>query len=765
MKKLVFATMAVITILALASCDDGGSTTSQKPTVTSVTVSGGSTSIEQGKTSSVFNAVVAGNHSPAQTVTWSLVSGATGDTPLATTVATINSTARTVTVVATAEVGTTFRVKATSTFDTTKSGYSGLITVALATTVTGVTVTGGSTSVSQGETSLAFNAAVAGNPSPAQTVTWSLVSGETGDTALATTVATFDSDTRKVTVATTAAVDTKFRVKATSTADTTKSGYSAVVTVTAARTLVGIEIENPPSAEITTVRQYVGTLPTTVGGWTGLSVVAKYDDNSSVVLAASDITVNASAVNINSATTQKVKVGYQGKEDEFDVIVKAYTGIRLVSTDVTTTYYQHFDTAVKGLDTLTVWAQHTDFATDYRLSGEGDEEYTVNSSAVVFTTAGTPKITVTWKEKSADIGVTVVELSGITTGEIPYHGVGDVLPTGLDLIEDAVVLAVYADDEEFIINELLVASDIAQKGSPTTVTGGDLYTFTITWHSQTTDFTFEVTSLEFLDSITVGGPYKTTYYQFFDTEFNPTGLTVTPHYSKGTSKAADADNIHYNYNQNIFETSGPHNIIVSYTDLGADAGGIGAGGTRTQTIVITVIAAESLKIVLENDEFKVVPTAAEARAAIKSAKVVYADDEEKDITLTESMIQVDTTNRRFLISWHGVIPAAPVVYFLLEQVDFYVSVKTFHEVGVGFEDEHQLGNIHITGAPVKIVITGSTTYATIRWYLNGVLNGSSTTKEFTIDPKVLSLGRNVISAEVVLDGVTYRKNFVFTIVL
>lgn len=217
MKKLMLTTMAIFVMLALVGCKDEPETP-PSPTVTSVTVSPATPTVEQGKTQQ-FTAAVTGQNNPKKTVTWTVEGGKTG---------TSISSGGLLTVAADENTTGTLTVKATSTVDKSKSG-SATVTVKAPATVTTVTVTGGATSIKQGETSAAFTASVTGTNSPGQTVTWSLVA-ETTDTALGNSNITI-VETSKVKVADAATVGTKFRVKATSTVDTSKSGFSSVITV------------------------------------------------------------------------------------------------------------------------------------------------------------------------------------------------------------------------------------------------------------------------------------------------------------------------------------------------------------------------------------------------------------------------------------------------------------------------------------------------------------------------------------------------------
>jgi len=107
MKKLLYVFLAVTVVFAMVACGNGST---DKATVTSVTVSPDKATVEVGKTEK-FTATVAGEKSPAQTVTWTVEGG---------TASTIASDG-TLTVAAT-ETATALTVKATSTVDKSKSG-------------------------------------------------------------------------------------------------------------------------------------------------------------------------------------------------------------------------------------------------------------------------------------------------------------------------------------------------------------------------------------------------------------------------------------------------------------------------------------------------------------------------------------------------------------------------------------------------------------------------------------------------------------------
>ena len=98
---------------------------STKPTVTSVTVSPATASVEKGATQK-FTATVTGTNNPAQTVTWSIDKTNSGTT--------INSSG--LLKVAAAESLTSLTVKATSTVDKSKSGTAAVTVTAAAAQIT-----------------------------------------------------------------------------------------------------------------------------------------------------------------------------------------------------------------------------------------------------------------------------------------------------------------------------------------------------------------------------------------------------------------------------------------------------------------------------------------------------------------------------------------------------------------------------------------------------------------------------------------------------
>jgi formylglycine-generating enzyme required for sulfatase activity len=211
MKKNRMFLASVLTLAALmfAACpsptdDDSG----DGPMVTGVTISPPTASVNKGGTET-FTATVEGTGNPTQTVSWTVEGGGaeTAISPAGVLTVDVNETALSLT------------VRATSTVDNTKSGTA-VVTVSTDTaTVNTVTVNPSSASVAKGGTGT-FTATVAGDGSPAQTVSWGL----SGNTSTETTIS---GGVLTVAAGETA---TSLTVTATSTVDPGKSG-TAMVTV------------------------------------------------------------------------------------------------------------------------------------------------------------------------------------------------------------------------------------------------------------------------------------------------------------------------------------------------------------------------------------------------------------------------------------------------------------------------------------------------------------------------------------------------------
>jgi hypothetical protein len=177
--------------------------------VSGVTVSPSTASVDKGGTLA-FTAMVVGRGFPARTVIWSLDRGVEG---------TAIDSAGGLTV-APEETAGILTVRATSTYDTSKSGTA-TVTVNGNTEVSGVTVIPETASVNKGG-GFTFYTTVEGTGNPSPTVDWSLIGNTSGETKI-------DPASGVLTVALDETAETLI-VTATSTVDKSKSG-TAMVTV------------------------------------------------------------------------------------------------------------------------------------------------------------------------------------------------------------------------------------------------------------------------------------------------------------------------------------------------------------------------------------------------------------------------------------------------------------------------------------------------------------------------------------------------------
>jgi Glycoside hydrolase family 44 len=215
MKKALVTVFLIFSFFLFISGCGGGQAAPPPPpanTVTAVTVSPGTASLSPGE-SKQFTATVTGTGTYSTAVNWSVNNIAGGNA----TVGTINSSGL---YVAPNPVPNSVTIKATSTFDTSKSG-SATVTF---NTVTGVTVTPGMASVSPGD-SKQFTATVTGTGTYSTAVNWSVNDIAGGNATVGTISGT------GLYVAPNPA-PASVTIKATSTFDATKSG-SATITFNA----------------------------------------------------------------------------------------------------------------------------------------------------------------------------------------------------------------------------------------------------------------------------------------------------------------------------------------------------------------------------------------------------------------------------------------------------------------------------------------------------------------------------------------------------
>jgi hypothetical protein len=149
------------------------SATGDVPTVTGVTVNPATATVAKGQTRT-FSATVQGTNNPDQGVAWSVTGGGSGTTITNAGVLTVGAN----------ETASSLTVRATSAYDTSKSGMASVAVVddGVVPTVTGVVVNPGGGGVLLGNTQT-FTATVLGTGNPSQAVTWSIV-GDATDTTI-----------------------------------------------------------------------------------------------------------------------------------------------------------------------------------------------------------------------------------------------------------------------------------------------------------------------------------------------------------------------------------------------------------------------------------------------------------------------------------------------------------------------------------------------------------------------------------------------------
>ena len=634
-----------------------------------------------------------------------------------------------------------------------------------------------------------FTAAVAVLYGAAQTVNWTV----TGSTL---TSGTAISNTGILTVGA-AEMAATLTVTATSTFDNTK--YDTATVTIPAPTFESVRIVTQPSPETTTIYQYLGTIPT---NYTGLVVEAVYSRGPAKIipLQAGDAvgyTLSTSAA-VNTAATTPVTISYtEGgvtKTASFNFVVDALESIMVNATGYTTDYYQFYDTAVSG--SLAVTASYATLA-DRTLTGTGAEAFTVNDTGVKFgadapaTPGATQNVVVTFNGKTANVPVTVHTLNAIdidmaTRSVNRPFAVTDA--NKLALIEGAVIDARYANYVPASgiglvnITDKITASNISYLKISADEAVDDVYAVTITWNAKSDAFTLTVTDAAVLASITVVGTPKTKYYQFADTAFDPTGLTVTANFSKeaasktgiaigSSAPAAGTSGAWFDYpgeGAAIFNTPGTHTITISYRDAEVSP----TATDRTATVQITVYAVSSLEIMLSKNEYAAaptpVPTPAEVRGTITTANAVYEADSNHTISLLSRLTEIDIAvnatvenHGTIVVSWHGT-NAVTIPFYYLEKLTLNITAPQFLDVTV---NTINFGDLSITdGTQHSIQLSG--TYTSVRWTLNGAPAGIANATTFTVPlGRNAKLGNNVLRVEVVLNGVTYSKNIVYRVVL
>jgi len=226
-------------------------TSPPQPTVTSVTVSPATATIQMGGQSlqQQFTAVVSGANNPPQDVTWTLPDKQSNTNTYISETGLLS--------IAPDETATTLTVRATSTHDNSKYGEATVTFISPPQpTVTSVTVSPETAEVQKGGQQQQFTATVAGENNPPQTVTWTV----TGNNNSGTTINANGQLT--VTMNETA---TTLTVRATSTHDNSKYGEATVTIISQSQPTVTSVTVSPETAEITKGRQQLQFTATVAG--------------------------------------------------------------------------------------------------------------------------------------------------------------------------------------------------------------------------------------------------------------------------------------------------------------------------------------------------------------------------------------------------------------------------------------------------------------------------------------------------------------------
>lgn len=274
-------------------------TVTQPATITNVTVTPNTATVEAGETQQ-FTAKVEGTGDVSQEVTWS-VSGSNAGTTISTTgllTVAANETAEELTVTATAVGdGTTY---ATAT-----------VTVTPPATITGVTVTPATATVEAGKTQK-FTATVSGTGNYDKSVTWTV----SGSNNAGTTI----SETGLLTVATDETATT-LTVKATAADDDNKSA-TATVTVTHPATITSVTVE-PDDAEVEAgeTKQFTATVSGTGNYDKGVTWTVSGSKNGGTTISTTGLLTVAADETAEELTVKATAAGDDNKSGTATVTV------------------------------------------------------------------------------------------------------------------------------------------------------------------------------------------------------------------------------------------------------------------------------------------------------------------------------------------------------------------------------------------------------------------------------------------------------------
>ena len=172
-----------------------------------------------------------------------------------------------------------------------------------------------------------------------------------------------------------------------------------------------------------------------------------------------------------------------------------------------------------------------------------------------FNTAGTVKVTITYNGESASFYVTVEQLA--VTG----LGIGGSYKTNYFAGESfdgagLIITAEYNNDTDAVVP--LTECDITFEGS---FDAAGTVTVKVSYEGQEISFNVTVTAVV-VNSITIGGTYKTNYYA--GQSFDGTGINVTAHYNNGTT-ASNIPTSEYNVSfTGSFDAAGTVRVTITF---------------------------------------------------------------------------------------------------------------------------------------------------------------------------------------------------------
>ena len=303
---------------------------------------------------------------------------------------------------------------------------------------------------------------------------------------------------------------------------------------------------------------------------TGLEVTAYFSNDTTSIVDHKDLYIPA--VDMSTTGQKAVEVRYKSKSTSFTITVNELPPVvTLVSIELSGDYKTQYLTG-EEFDTtgMVITATYSDSHTENVNINE------VSFSGFDSSTAGNKLVTATYQNVSTSFFVIVsepviIKLDKILISKYPtktsyaYNEPFD--PTGLE------VTAYYTDGNSKVLadNAYTLSNPDMSKDGEQDVT----VTYTEDDVTRTAYFTIYVAEeIPVLESISLSGTYKTTYYA--GQRFDLTGLIVTAHYTNGSAREVT----NYTYSSPDMGEVGEQTVTVSYTEN---------GDTVTATIIITIL--------------------------------------------------------------------------------------------------------------------------------------------------------------------------------